>query len=219
MVFAYWLEDSGVPLEDEKHVNPESDKSVDFATSLDGLSYHIELVRVEHSDKVMHHIDTQAASNELFPTYLLLLSSDHKNEYFRTAAQLIRLQEKILEKVGKFAEPSLHTLSVIVVDCTNIHAGMLDAEDIRIAAYGKARNPVWQEYWSGSRLMGLFEPNYRARNAEELRRKVAAIVFISELKPGVLDKSYFAVNPAFHAAEQLHRLPGFLRLKNVLPAF
>ncbi|MDQ3777076.1 MAG: hypothetical protein M3461_23350 [Pseudomonadota bacterium] len=91
------------------------------------------------------------------------MKSDHHNPYFRTAAQLIRLQEKILAKVTKFPLPKPDVIASVVVDCSNIQAGSIDDEDVRMAAFGRPRDPVWQEYWGKNRLLGLFEPAYKAR--------------------------------------------------------
>ena len=215
MVFAYWLEDSGIIPKYEKNVNPKNNKSVDFAFLFHGASYHLELVRVEHSDAVMDHIQAQQGVDSIFHSYGLLISSDHSNPYFRTAAQLIRLQEKILEKVDKFGLPSNKVLSIIIVDCTNIHSGMIDDEDVRIVAFGSAMNLDLQEFWNGKRLKGLFEVDFTARNSGELRKKISAIIFISKLKPGAPKNSYFVVNPAFEVAKQIKDVPLFQHLKYV----
>ncbi len=218
MVFAYWLEDRGIALEYEKEVNPESHKSVDFAASIEGTAVHLELVRIEHSDEVREHIEAQRQADTLFQSYGLLLNSDHKNPYFRTAAQLIRLQEKVLEKVEKFGEPSHQSISLVVVDCTNIHEGMLDDEDVRMAAYGRARAPEFQEYWGDAQLRGLFDPEFGARHADTLRQGVGGIVFVPELEPGAWDRSYIALNPALPVQEQLKKMAGFSKLACVAPA-
>lgn len=217
MIFAYWLEDSGISLEYEKCVNPKNDKSIDFYALINRLSYYVELVRVENSDEVTHCIEEQKMSNE--SSQSLIFRSDHENKYFRTASQLIRLQEKILEKIDKFGEPSEQVISIIVVDCTNINLGMLDHEDIRIVTYGKACKRAFQEYWGEFRLKGLFESSYTARNAESLRKKIAVIIFIPELKIEieVLKKSYFVVNPAFNVAFELQSLPAFSDMEEVKP--
>ncbi|MDQ3777075.1 MAG: hypothetical protein M3461_23345 [Pseudomonadota bacterium] len=64
MVFAYWLEESGVRLEYERQVNPDNTTSVDFAASFDEVQYLMELVRIEHSDDVAAHIEGQVATKE-----------------------------------------------------------------------------------------------------------------------------------------------------------
>lgn len=91
MVFAYWLEDAGVTPSYEQRVNADNDKTVDFVATVNGLSYQMELVRVEHSEEIMKDLEAQNAADDFLQIYGLLLSSDHKNEYFQTAAQLIRL--------------------------------------------------------------------------------------------------------------------------------
>lgn len=218
MVFAYWLEDAGITPAYEQSVNTENEKTVDFVATVEGVTYQMELVRIEHSDEIMQDLEAQMATDEVAPIYGLLLSSDHDNEYFQTAAQLIRLQEKVLEKVEKFGEPSDNTLALVVVDCSNIHAGMLDDDDVRITAYGKPRQPEFQEYFRGIRINGFFEEHFAARHADALRRKVAAVIFVTELKPGALDEILVAVNPAYEVADIIVRLPIFRNITNVEPA-
>jgi hypothetical protein len=218
MVFAYWLGDAGITPRYEQSVNAENDKTVDFVATVKGWTYQMELVRVEHSDEIMKDLEAQKAADDFLPIYGLLLSSDHKNEYFQTAAQLIRLQEKVLEKVDKFGKPTENTLALICVDCSNIHSGMLDDDDVRMTAYGKPRQREYQEYFSSLRLKGLFEEDFKARQAEPLRRKVSAVVFITELKPGALGESFLAVNTARDVAAVIKQLPIFGDLENVQPA-
>ena len=218
MVFAYWLEDAGITPSYEQRVNAENDKTVDFVATVKGWNYEMELVRVEHSEEIMKDLEVQKAADDFLPIYDLLLSSDHKNKYFQTAAQLIRLQEKVLEKVDKFGEPSENTLALIVVDCSNIHSGMLDDDDVRMTAYGKPRQREYQEYFRGLRLKGLFEEDFKVRQAEPLRRKISAVVFVKELKPGALDESFVAVNLARDVAAMIKQLPIFGDIENVQPA-
>lgn len=217
MVFAYWLEEAGITPVYEYLANPNNEKTVDFFVTYGGINFQMELVRVEDSDEVTKHVEVQKSSDE-FSSYGLLLNSDDKNPYFKPAAQTIRLQEKILEKVEKFGVPSKNTVSLVIVDCTNIHIGRLDDEDVRTTAYGKAKCAVFQEYWNGSQIMGLFQSEYTARNAEMLRQRVSGIVFIGELKPGAMNDAFLAVNPSYDAAEQICKLPIFSCLTNVEPA-
>ncbi|MBI5042153.1 MAG: hypothetical protein HZB57_13410 [Gammaproteobacteria bacterium] len=218
MVFAYWLEDAGITPSYEQRVNTENDKTVDFVASMEGWNYQMELVRIEHSDEIMKDLEAQKAGDDFLPIIGLLLSSDHENEYFQTAAQLIRLQEKALEKVDKFGEPSENTLALIVVDCSNIHSGMLDSDDVRMTAYGKPKQREFQEYFRGLRLKGLFEEDYKVRQAESLRRKICAVVFVTELKPEALQESFVAINPARDVAAMIKKLPIFGDIENVQSA-
>lgn len=217
MAFAYWLEEGGIKPSYEQRVNTENERTVDFVVNAEGWAYHMELVRIEHSEEITKHIEAQKAAEDFLPIYSLLLSSDKENEYFQTAAQLIRLQEKVLEKVDKFSTSSEETIALIVVDCSNINSGMLDDEDVRMTAYGKSRQPEYQEFFKGLQLNGLFEENYERRNAELLRSRVSGIVFIANLEPGALEGSFVAVNPAYDVAEMIMRLPIFVDLENVQP--
>lgn len=218
MVFAYMLEAKGITPEREKGVNTEVKKTVDFAAAVNGIDFYMELVRVEHSDEIRRYLEAKKESGDVPAFYGgLLLTSDDKNDFFQTAAQLIRLQEKILEKVEKFGEPSPDAVSIIVVDCSNINLGMLDSEDVRMAVYGKARNAFYQEYFKGKKLMGLFEDGFKARQAEELCRKVSAIVFLKELSPEALDEMLVAINPRFDVLRLIRQFPVFQDIENVQP--
>lgn len=178
LVFACWLESAGYRVQYEVKANPENDSSVDFAIDCNGNNCLFELLRIENSDEVNEHINKQKEEDPLFESYQLVLNSDHKNPYFTTAAQTIRLQEKLLEKVRKFPVPEETKISIIVCDCSNIHQGMLDEEDVRIALFGKSKQAAWQEYWDGNRLTGMYEDNYKYRNSEEFRERVAAVIFL-----------------------------------------
>jgi len=212
MVFAYWLEDTGTHLAYEIPKNPENDSSIDFVATAGGHEYLMELVRIENSEEVAAHVEEQMRA---YGIYALLLKGDHHNQYFRTAAQLIRVQEKILEKVAKFPRPDGGRVACVVVDCSNIHAGGIDDEDIRMTVFGRARNPNWQEYWGKQRLLGLFEAEFGARGIELLRERVNVIIFVNKLAPGALSTSFFAVNPFMAGGEVLRRIPAFGKLQQV----
>jgi len=130
---------------------------------------------------------------------------------------LIRLQEKILEKVDKFNVPSAQSISIVVVDCTNIHEGMLDDDDIRMALYGKTKNPEFQEYWEGVQLQGLCDPDFNRRNADLLHQRLSGIVFIPKLEPSAWDNSYIALNPAIETQKQLKKIALLSKLECVNP--
>jgi hypothetical protein len=216
MVFAYWLIDSGVTPQYEVNVNPSTDKTVDFAAKFAERAFNMELVRIEHSQEVQAQMDSQ--DNIPDGIYGLLLHSDSENPFFKTAAQLIRLQEKILEKVEKFGNPVENTLSLVIVDCTNINVGILDEEDIRIAAYGQAAQPEFQEYWNGVELKGMFQPDFNFRHAERLRERLSAIVFLRKLEPGGLAHIFIASNPAKDVDDAVRQLPIFAHITSVKPA-
>ena len=80
------------------------------------------------------------------------MHSADPDEHLRPEAQTIRLQEKILEKVGKLPEPDDAIFGLLVVDCTDIHSGMFDEEDCRMLIFGQTRLPQYQEYWRGNRI-------------------------------------------------------------------
>lgn len=199
IAFAYWFENEGYVLEYETNANPENKTSVDFRLKDNNYIFLFELLRVENSDEIGRHIKQQQEENKLFKSYELLLSSDQNNPYFKTAAQIIRLQEKLLEKVNKFTAPHENQFNIIVADCSNIHIGMIDSEDVRIALFGKSCNPIWQEFWDGNRLLGIFEKEYNRRNSDEFKQKIGAVIIVPKLEPGALRKAMVVVNPYFES--------------------
>ena len=218
MVFAYWLHDAGLAPAYEVNVNPTTARTVDFAADYSGLAYHMELVRIENSDQIQAHLEAQRDAGKMMPGYELLLKSDAPNPFFRTAAQLIRVQEKILEKIDKFAEPSEAVISLVVVDCSNINVGALDDEDVRMIAFGRAKQPHYQEYWDGLMFRGLFDHDFVARHAESLRRKLSAVVFVRKLEPNALARLLMACNSMRNNADPIRRLPIFSKVQDVKAA-
>jgi hypothetical protein len=96
--------------------------------------------------------------------------------------------------------------------------GMLDDEDVRMVAYGKAYNLIWQEYWNNFPIKGLFEPSFTPRNAQLLRQKVSAIIFIPELKFDILEQAYLAINPVLNLEFDFQSIPAFSGLIKVMSA-
>ena len=222
--FAYWLERDGYPLRYEVRANRKNETSVDFELTRGERRLLFELTRVERNDGIQAHIDAQTHDDGPFQGYDVLLSSDHQDPHFKTAAQAIRLQEKILEKVPKFPDPTGNTTSWIVVDCSTIHEGMLDGADVEIVMYGKCHNPLFQEYWNGKRLVGMYEPKYSRRNSVEFKKKIDGILFVPELKPGGLKEAFVTLNPTCdserrqQAFSDIKHVSTFGDLRAVLPA-
>jgi hypothetical protein len=222
--FAYWLERDGYPLRYEVPVNPKNQTSVDFELTRGERRLLFELTRVERSDEIQAHIDAQTHNDAPLQVYDVLLSSDHQDPYFKTAAQAIRLQEKILEKISKFPDPTANTTSFIVVDCSTTHEGMLDGADVEIVMYGRCHNPLFQEYWNGNRLVGMYEPTYSRRNSDEFKKKIDGILFLPELKPAGLKEAFVTLNPTCgserrqKAFSDIKHVSTFGDLRAVLPA-
>jgi len=124
-----------------------------------------------------------------------ILTSDHQDPDFRTCAQQIKLQWALLEKVEKFPKSSESTINIIVADCSNVHAGMFDHHDLGMAMYGYPGNPVWQEYWEGKKLIGMWEKGYNQRGSQEFCERISAVMFVPEQKVELLEDALTALNP------------------------
>lgn len=195
LAFACWMESNGYEVEYEVNANTDNDSSIDYALDLNEHRCLFELFRVENSDEVRAYIEAQQEQDPLFESYQLILNSDHKNPHFTTAAQIIRMQEKILEKVRKFPTPENTMLSIIVCDCSTVHQGLLDDEDVRITMFGVSQNIIWQEYWGDERLKGMYETDYNFRGSDEFRVRVDAVIFLPKLEPNGLDNAMITLNP------------------------
>lgn len=218
LAFVCWMESKGSNVKYEVNANPDNDSSIDFALDLHECRCLFELLRIENSDKISAHIEAQKEQDPLFESYQLLLKSDPENPHFKTAAQTIRMQEKILEKVRKFPVPEQTILSIIVCDCSTIHLGMLDDEDVRIAMFGKSRSSILQEHWNGARLKGMYETSYKFRNSDDFRKRINAVIFVPKLEPNGLEKAMITLNPEMDDEKKekiLDILKGIKCLENI----
>lgn len=195
LVFAYWLEKAGYDLQYEVNANPENNSTIDYYLENDGSEFFFELLRIENMKEIQEHISQQQQQDELFESYELSLGSDEENPNFTPAAQTIRLQEKLLEKTKKFPPIENNRYFFLVADCSTVHLGHIDDEDIRIAMFGRPRNPVYQERFQGIRVKGMYESDFNKKGIVEFRERVGFIIFLRELKPGGLSGSYAVGSP------------------------
>jgi len=128
----------------------------------------------------------------------VLLEGSHPNPYLRPEAQTIRMQEKLLEKVDKFPDPSDEIFSTIVVNCKSFHFGNFDGEDCRMVMFGRTQNQLLQEYWEGTPIRGLLDEASDKRGGNEFRERVTSVIFIPEVSPetslNILDKAFMVLN-------------------------
>lgn len=187
ILFAYQMEQVGDAVQYEVSVNADSQKTVDFQVTANSINLNIELFRVG----VNKGIKELQKQNELTG---YVLSSDAKEEDFRTAAQIIKLQWGILEKVEKFGEPSESNVNIICIDCSNVHAGMLDCHDVAITMWGKPYASMWVERWDGERICGMLEDDYDQKRSDLLKSHISAVIFIPKLKWNPLNAAFVAFN-------------------------
>jgi hypothetical protein len=189
VLFAFWCESRGLTLNYEVSVNPDNDKTIDFnfITNND-VTINLELVRPDLNKGIKDQL-----SGDVLQGYIL--TSNHQDPDFRTCAQQIKLQWALLEKVEKFPELSETTINIIVADCSNVHAGMFDRHDLEMAMYGYPGNPIWQEYWEGKKLIGMWENGYNQRGSEKFCERISAVFFVPKQTTELLEKALTALNP------------------------
>jgi len=189
ILFAFWCENRNLTLNYEIGVNSDNDKTVDFNfITNNGVFVNLELVRPGLNTGIRNQL-----SGDVLQGYIL--TSNHHDPDFRTCAQQIKLQWALLEKVSKFPELSEKTINIIVVDCSNVHAGMFDHHDLGMAMYGYPSNPIWREYWEGKKLIGMWEEGYDQRNSQDFCERVSGVIFVPEQKVELLEEALIAINP------------------------
>jgi len=190
VLFAFHCESNGLTLNYEVEANLENDKTVDFGFETDnGVNVNIELVRPDLNQALKAQINSSGELQGYF------LTSNDKDPNFRTCAQLIKLQWGLLEKVHKFSEINAKTINIIVVDCSNVHAGMFDRHDLEMAMYGRSSNPIWQEYWEGNKLLGMWEKGYNQRNSDIFCSRISTVFFVPKQSSNILKDAMAAINP------------------------
>lgn len=220
LLFANAIEDSGLLLDYEVNVHSDTNATVDFVyEDGDGTLLCFELVSPEMSQELKLKTDIEGVS-----TYSVLLESRHENQYLRPEALTIRMQEKLLEKVGKFPEPRDDVFSTIVVDCSAFHFGHFDGEDCRMVIFGRTQEPYFQEFWDNKPIEGILNPANQRHGAKEFRERITAVVFVIEKELAILDKAFLVLNACRSTSHleafwsKLRDRPIFGKLKYVPPA-
>jgi len=190
ILLAHQCESNNLELSYEESVNPENEKTVDFATTLGDIKINIELVRVG-LNKGIRALQESKNSGELTG---YTLESDATNPDFQTATQAIKLQMGLLEKVHKFIEVSSTTINIICVDCTNFHVGRMDHDDVAVVMWGKPYNPFFGEHFNGERIKGILEDSYEKRGSDLFKTNISAVIFVPRLKHLPLNYAYMAIN-------------------------
>jgi hypothetical protein len=194
-IFAGKFEAAKCPLRYEASVNRSSTESMDFAYPATGTPrVCFELVSPRMSDPLRRNYGPHATPIPGLLVEGASLSGDDPDEHLRPEAQTIRLQEKVLEKVGKLPEPADDVFAVLVVDCTDINFGMLDQEDCRMLMFGRTRFAPAQEFWRGARVRGLLEETNTSRGATLLRERASAVILVTEIAWDPLPGSFLVLN-------------------------
>lgn len=199
LYFAYAMEKGGTTLDYEQKANASGKKRVDFHHGRNGSHIWFELVSPFMNDVLKNDIKQQLKNTESdgISYYQIALSSRNTDPNHHPDAQLIRLQQIILEKSAKFSEPSSNTFNVIVVDCSDIFLHKIDADDFRNITYGYASDPWYQAYFDGERVKGLLEEGFDRRGATGLQSKLSALICLGEIPADLFNQkhAYITCNP------------------------
>jgi len=196
LYFAYSMEHNGIELEYERKAR--EDKTVDFYCAYNGNEIWFELVSPDMNQALKDNIEQQLkdTENDGVSHYEVLLTNDHNNPNYNCDAQLIKLQEKILEKPNKFLSPTDTTFNILVVDCSTALRAF-DDDDFRNLTYGYAKNPAYQARFNGKRIEGLLENGFSKRGSKELQKNLSALLCLEKvnLNPFNSKHAYISCNP------------------------
>lgn len=197
--FAYTLEKHGISPDYEVNVTPLNNFKIDFVYGdVDGSKLCFELLSPNMGDNLTQQCTPEETGIKGISKWEVILEGNHPNQFLRPEAQTIRMQEKILEKVDKFPDPSDDIFSTIVVNCNNFHFGHFDGEDCRMVMFGRTQNQFFQEFWEGKPIRGLLNEANDRQGAEEFRKRVTSVIFILEVSPetslNILDKAFIVLN-------------------------
>lgn len=213
LLFANILETNGLELNYEVSIRPSTNATVDFVyDDKDGTRLCFELLSPEMSNQLKLESAPVETETEGVSTWSVLLEGGNENPHLRPQAQAIRMQEKLLEKVAKFPEPTDGIFSTIVVDCSAFHFGHFDGEECRMVLFGRTQNPYFQECWNNTPIMGILNPANNRRGAKEFRERITAVVFIPEKEFQLLDKAFLLLNVS---RSESHLKAFWLKLKGI----
>lgn len=212
ILFANVFESNELRLDYEVNISPQNDSSVDFVhKEKSGERLCFELLSPEMSEELKYACTPKKTNVEGISEYSVLLEGGHFNKYLRPQAQTIRMQEKLLEKIDKFPDPTNDIFSNIVVDCSNFHFGHFDGGDCQMVMFGRTQNPFFQEYWNGLPIKGLLDNCNNSRGAKEFRERITSVIFIPETSIDLLEKAFIVLNEC-RPKEHLEKFR--LKLKN-----
>jgi hypothetical protein len=218
LYFAYSMEKEGIKLQYEKRANTKQNMTVDFYCAHKGNQLWFELVSPDKNETIKNDIEQQHKNTKEngISYHDILIQSRAEDIHYDHAAQLIRLQEKILKKVEKFTHPTDNIFNIIMVDCSQ-YIGRFDDEDFRNLVYGYAKNHIWQEHINGQRMLGLLENSFNKRNSQELKNKMSAIICINQLTTNLFsnNNAYISCNPLL-GSEYYHKAIAALKSINPL---
>jgi hypothetical protein len=195
LLFANTLETNGIELTYEVNIRSGTNSTVDFVYDKnDGTRLCFELLSPEMSNELKREAAPVQTEFEGVKTWSARMGSGYENPYLRPESLTIRMQEKLLEKIDKFSEPTDSIYSIIVVDCSDFHFGHFDEEDCRMVLFGRTQNPYFQEYWNERPIIGILNPNNDRRGAVEFRERISAVMFIPQKDIQLLDNAFILLN-------------------------
>ncbi len=185
---------------DYEHKAGMKNSTVDFRIK-DDSSWLIELVSINISDAVK-----RATKDEgLLST--TLLRSDAEDKRQSVEGEIIKLQEKVGEKVYsndkpiKFPPISDNVFSLILVDMRGYLDGggdVFDYDEIAQGKSGLASKNRWVNCWNGKPIEGIFENDNPLRAAKNIQERIHFLGFVEDEKGygqgTLLDQTHYCPN-------------------------
>lgn len=196
--------------------------SVDFHFEYCGREWLLEAVHVSDSAVVLDATYEQEVSPGI-TIGELSLSSSNEDRRLSDAGEMLRIQEKILEKVYdrrrkraiKFPPIRDHRVHVLVVDVRRFLLGHLDEYDAGQIGFGPRAAGAFAQYWSADGkerpVFGLFQEEHPSPGAKILQERVH-FVLLSPVRRftqgGLFLGAFLLANPSLLSESCIHELLG-----------
>lgn len=193
------------------------DTTVDFRIQ-GSPDWLVELVMIDQSEASARA--TETINIDGHEVTQMLLSGTAEDQRSSPAGEVIKLQEKIAEKVFnnlgkkfvKFPKPTSSTKHIILVNDSEFAGGFGSLiEDRTQAVYGigplQEQNLLFvTSQFSGADVLGLFDPENKRPSAKAVQERIHAVAFVreSEFVAGeIIRKAQVFINPLLVDEEQL----------------
>lgn len=209
--FAYALYKSG--LVPKYEIPGEETSTIDFGFISSGQSWAVELMRLEETEAVRAATHSRTDGDGVAWSKRLL-SSRAEDPRQSEEGETLKAVQRICQKCENHGQPYKFPLpdgqlQAILVDFRNFLDGGDGYDRIHVALGGEFLNEMYQRYWKGRLISGVFSTRTSVKGANEARERVHFIGFVNE-------KSYepeefgaaiqFVANPSLFAdADEVRR--------------
>ncbi len=203
---------ASVGIELHYEIPGEGDSTIDFGFESAGLSWAVELMRLEETEAVQAASNTERDENGVVWSGRVL--SDARNDddkRLRTeGGETLKAVERICQKCErnghpyKFRKPD-GQFNVLLVDMRTFLHGGDEADRLHIALGAQAVPACLRQHFNGKPVTGVFDNATKLKGAKEARERIHFIGFVRERRYGLKEFApsiQFVANPCLFANDE-----------------